>query len=137
MPAPLRLSCCLCLRLIPLAQDVHELDSEWHRRFPDMVGNLACTRCTLHTPWSCQKPGTRTYVDGHIPTARGNCFDAWSHVGRRGTHRAMVLSCPEAALLQGAEPYLRNVATGRGVRRELAATICAVLADWDNRHPAC
>ncbi|MYU01464.1 MULTISPECIES: hypothetical protein [unclassified Streptomyces] len=49
MPAPFRLTCCRCRRLIPLAQDIYELDGEWQRRFPDMVGTLACHDCALRT----------------------------------------------------------------------------------------
>lgn len=58
------LTCRLCRRLIPLAQDIYELDAEWQRRFPDMVGTLACHDRALRTDWTCTRNGS--YVDGHI-----------------------------------------------------------------------
>lgn len=134
MSVSFRLTCCLCRRDIPLAQDVRELDAEWQRRFPDMLGTLACERCAEHTYWSCEKTGLREYVEGHIPTSDGNCFDAWSHVGRSGTHRAMVLSCPQPALLQGAEPYLRSVANHGRVSSEIVTAVRAALREWEAQH---
>lgn len=131
MPVAFRISCCLCRKNIPLAQDVFELDAEWQRRFPSMVGVLACARCALSTPWSCEKGGRKAYVEGHIPAARSNCFDAWSHVGLEGTHRAMVVHFPESALLQGAEPYVRWRADDKQTGPEVAARMRAALLEWD------
>jgi hypothetical protein len=75
----------------------------------------------------------RSYVNGHI-AARGSDrstdFDAWSHVRAEGTHKAMVLTYPEAGLLQGAEPYLRAVAQRSAVNRELTRKRRAVLSEW-------
>ncbi|MEU1628262.1 hypothetical protein ABZ746_23615 [Streptomyces sp. NPDC020096] len=127
MSVVFRIRCCLCGRNIPLAQDIYELDAEWQRRFPDMVGTFACARCALDTYWSCEQRGTGTYVDGHISAAEGRCFDSWSHIGHEGTQRAMVQVCPRSALLQGGEPYLRSLATRNGVRPEVAAAVGAVL----------
>jgi len=43
MPATrLRIACCLCRKPMPQAKDVYALDEEWQRRFPDMIGTLAC-----------------------------------------------------------------------------------------------
>ena len=63
-----RIRCCRCGKNIPLAQDIYELDAEWQRRFPDMVGTLACHPCALRTYWSCTDRNG-SYVDGHIPAA--------------------------------------------------------------------
>jgi hypothetical protein len=129
VPVQFRIKCCLCRRNIPLAQDVYELDAEWQRRFPRIVGTLACDRCALRTPWTCQNPDG-TYVGGHIPTAKIRCVDAWSHILGNGTHRAMVMTNPRSALLQGAEPYLRSIATRPGVNPQIAASVRALLQDW-------
>lgn len=89
-------------------------------------------RCALRTPWSCEKGGRpKAYVEGHIPAATSDCFDAWSHVGREGTHRAMVLNFPESALLQGAEPYVRWRADDKQTRPEVAARMRTALLEWD------
>ncbi|MGW6360316.1 hypothetical protein ACWFR5_35415 [Streptomyces sp. NPDC055092] len=111
-----RVACCLCRKAIPLSQDIYALDQERQRRFPGMRGVLARQKCALRTPWKCTKPGSQEYVNGHIAlrgSDRSTDFDAWSHVRANGTHKAMVMTYPEAALLQGAEPYLRDVAQRR------------------------
>ncbi|MEV4892781.1 hypothetical protein AB0K48_25710 [Nonomuraea sp. NPDC055795] len=43
-----RLACCLCGKCIPLACDVYTLDAEWQRRFPQLIGTLACA-CAVST----------------------------------------------------------------------------------------
>ncbi|WP_424862805.1 hypothetical protein [Streptomyces sp. MMS24-I29] len=129
-----RIACCLCRKPIPLSQDIYALDQEWQRRFPAMRGVLACPACALHTPWKCEKPGSREYVDGHIavPGAdRTTDFDAWSHVRANGTHEAMVLAYPEAGLLQGAEAYLRDVAQHRRVSPDITRELRSALGKWD------
>jgi len=127
------LTCCLCDKLIPQAQDVLALDGEWRRRYPSMRGILACG-CALRTEWSCLKPGGREFVDGHIPAPadqQGQDFDSWSHILAEGTHRAMVMKYPRSGLLQGAEPYLRWSAARKGIDSKVAEQLRAVLQDWD------
>lgn len=131
MSVSFRIRCCRCGKSIPLAQDIYELDAEWQRRFPDMVGTLACHRCALRTPWRCTDRDD-SYVDGHLPAARHRCFDAWSHVSPPGTHRAMVVSSPRAGLLQGAEQYLRGAAARKNVHPEIAALLRAVIDELDD-----
>jgi hypothetical protein len=129
-----RISCCLCRRAIPLAQDVFELDAEWQRRFPEMRGTLACGACALCKPWRCTN-GDGSYIDGHIAADNEPCcVDAWSHVSPPGTHRAMVMSNPRSGLLQGAEAYLRSIATRKGTNPEYAAMLRTVLQEWDEQH---
>ncbi|MFI9080977.1 hypothetical protein ACIGW8_31665 [Streptomyces sioyaensis] len=135
MSVAFRIRCCKCGKKIPLAQDIYELDAEWQRRFPAMRGTLACHRCALRTSWHCtDRDGS--YVDGHIPAAGTGprCFDAWSHVSPPGTHRARVLSSPRSGLLQGAEPYLRSVATRKGTHPKIAAMLRTVIQEWDDQH---
>ncbi|WAE70644.1 hypothetical protein OUQ49_33320 (plasmid) [Streptomyces cavourensis] len=136
MSVPFRIRCCRCGKNIPLAQDIYELDAEWQRRFPDMVGTLACHDCALRTYWTCTGPDG-AYVDGHIPAPRHysapDCFDALSHVSAPGTHRARVVMSPRSGLLQGAEAYLRSLATRRGVNPETAAEVRAALREWDEQ----
>lgn len=67
-----RLACCMCRNPIPSHSDVYALDAEWQRRYPRMVGTLACQGCALGTHWSCrQRDGLTddglTDVEGHIP----------------------------------------------------------------------
>ncbi|MFF8960846.1 hypothetical protein [Streptomyces sp. NPDC014894] len=130
MSVPFRIRCCLCVRNIPLAGDAHLLDAEWHRRYPEMTGTIACDPCATRTPWTCTRRGV--FVDGHIPSPNeGPDIDAWSHILRSGTHRAMVLINPRSGLLQGAEPYLRDVTARRGTPPENAARLRALLQEWD------
>lgn len=51
-----RITCCLCGKAVPLASDVFALDAEWQRRFQQMRGTLACSRCATGTEWTCQYP---------------------------------------------------------------------------------
>lgn len=134
-PAVFALRCCLCGSTVPQAQDVYALDAEWERRFPGMTGTLACEQCALFTTkWSCRHPGTGTYVAGHIPAAEDRCFDSWNHVGPHGTQRGMMCLHPHSALLQGGEPYLRDLSARGGATAALAARIDAALRDWDAQH---
>jgi len=133
----LRLACCKCRRQIPLKTDVYALDAEWQRRYPDMVGILACARCTLETSWSCLQDGSRRYVDGHIPAIRDghvvqNC-DSWGHVlPKYGTQSAMVWTHPWSGLLQGAEGYLRSkLARHSGASAQGVPGIEEALARWE------
>ncbi|MFE5118306.1 hypothetical protein [Streptomyces sp. NPDC056669] len=132
MSAAFRIKCCRCRKNLPLAQDVYELDAEWRRRFPRMVGTLACSRCAEKTHWCCTNPDG-SYSDD-IPAAGARCFDAWSHISYSGSHQVMVLRLPRSGLLQGAEPYVRTVAARKGA---LAATVREALQEWDDkRRPA-
>ncbi|MFD8622091.1 hypothetical protein [Streptomyces sp. NPDC059513] len=136
MSVPFRIRCCRCGQNIRLAQDIYELDAEWQRRFPDMVGTLACHDCALRTYWICTGPDG-AYVDGQIPAPRHysapDCFDALSNVSAPGTARARVAMSPRSGLLQGAEAYLRSLATRRGVNLETAAEVRAALREWDDQ----
>ncbi|WP_128380366.1 hypothetical protein [Streptomyces cavernae] len=132
---PFRIACCLCGKNIPLTQDIYALDQEWERRYPAMLGTLACPKCALTTSWSCTaRDGS--FVDGHIPSAKGTDFDAWSHILGNGTHRAMVLSYPRSGLLQGAEAYLRTAAERRTTHPKVAAQLRAAL-HTQATSPAC
>jgi len=76
-----RIACCLCGQPIPLQRDVYALDAEWQRRFPRMVGTLACGRCVVDrvpaTPWPAAattrtRPGrSATPSTGGTPTGPG------------------------------------------------------------------
>ncbi len=88
--------------------------------------NLPAPTATGRSGRSCRCracPRTGTYVDGRIPAAGDVCIEVWSHIGRRETRRAVVLSCPESALPQGAGPYLRQVAIRTGPAPHLAAKL--------------
>jgi hypothetical protein len=130
VPVAFRLRCCcLCRRTVPSGQDVHDLDAEWQRRFPSMVGTLACERCVNQTHWKCRESDSVPYPAGHVPAVSGRqCFDAASHVRGYGTQRAMMIYRPQPAMLQGGEAYLRDVATRHDA---LAASVAAALRECD------
>lgn len=135
MPAPFRLSCCLCRRPIPLSSDVYALDAEWQRRFPDMAGVLACGRCAAGPTyfWRCTT-SSGEYVAGHRAVADADeheDFDSWCHVEAFGTHKALVLSYPESAVRQGAEQWLRQVLQRPRLDRDVVERIRQALADRD------
>ncbi|GHB31054.1 hypothetical protein [Streptomyces chryseus] len=133
MSVAFRISCCLCRKNIPLTGDVFALDAEWQRRFPAMVGTLACRSCAMGTTWRCtSRDGS--FVDGHIPVADGPCFDAWNHVSSPGTHRGMVQGHPRSGLIQGAGAYLRSVAARKDTVPEYAAMLRTVIQEWDEQH---
>lgn len=133
MPRPkIRLICCLCGKRIGQRVDVVPLDIEWQRRYPRMVGTLACRRCALRDEWRCDGPDGR-YVEGHIPSAvsLGPCLDSWDHIGDDHSLVAAVISHPRSALEQGAEEYLRYTAHRPGVDAEVVRELQAALAGWD------
>jgi hypothetical protein len=117
MPRPrFRIVCCLCRKPIPQAKDVYALDEEWQRRFPDMIGTLACPKCAEHNQWRCRRPGG-TFANGHRRPAsqtEDREHDSWDHMRGHGTHAAMVISHPWSGLLQGL--------------RTICATRCGVQA---------
>jgi hypothetical protein len=130
-----RIACCLCRKPIPLAEDVYALDAEWQRRFPQMVGALACQKCALSTSWQCHAVGGG-YVEGHIRVPdqpESSDYDSWSHLREHGTHIGMVMHDPQSGLLQGAEEYIRYTAGRRGADPEVAGRLRAVLQTWDAR----
>lgn len=143
-PKP-RINCCLCRKRIPAKDDVYPLDAEWQRRFPDMIGTLACHECALGTPWSCLKDHRsfeEKFVEGHIRAVhegtdkpKPNDFDAWCHVGVAGDHSYAVITFPWSGLVQGSEEYLRHIAHRRGVDADVAQQLQRVLAEWDARKP--
>lgn len=118
---------------------MYALDAEWQRRFPKMVGALACQRCAVNTnQWKCENPDG-THVPGHIPAEHGEPqrdFDSWCHIPAEGTHRAMVVRFPWSGLRQGAEQYLRRLAHRPGVDAEVAQRLQQVLAEWAARADA-
>ncbi|MGW7441277.1 hypothetical protein [Streptomyces sp. NPDC054849] len=129
--------CCLCAKNIPLAGDVVALDGEWQRRYPDMLGTLACERCVIDRGWNCCTTTEGSFVDGHVAAPEDEVdVDSWSHQLARGTHRALVVSYPRSGLLQGAAPYLRWLAGGKHTLPEVAARLNAALNEFDvQRNP--
>ncbi|MEV0733403.1 hypothetical protein [Polymorphospora sp. NPDC050346] len=130
-----RIACCLCGKPVPLSSDAYLLDEEWQRRYPRMVGTLACGHCTVSDDyyWTCRTSGD-AFVDGHRPSVRhpaGNCHDSWNHIQAHGTHVAMVMSSPWSGLLQGAEEYLRHTSRRPGLNRDVARDLRAVIERWD------
>ncbi|MFD4528383.1 hypothetical protein ACFWP7_31595 [Streptomyces sp. NPDC058470] len=135
MSVAFRISCCLCRKNIPLAGDVIALDGEWQRRYPNMRGTLACERCVIDYGWNCCTTTEGGFVDGHVAAPDGEVdVDSWSHHLNRGTHRALVQCHPRSGLLQGAEPYLRSVATRKGTDPEFAAMLRTVIQERDEQH---
>ncbi|MEC3982518.1 hypothetical protein [Amycolatopsis sp. H20-H5] len=106
----LRIACCLCDEPIPRGSDIYALGKEWQRRFPAMVGILACGQCALsRNVCHCRGPGG-TRVAGHHPATHTiDCRSCGDHIEGYGTHPAMVVTQPVSALQQGAEEYLRHV----------------------------
>ena len=135
MPRPsFRIACCLCGNAISSASDVYALDEEWQRRFPRMVGTLACQRCAVSDNyWECRTRSGQL-VEGHRPAAAllsdAECFDSWHHIAAHGTHVAMVWFRPWSGLLQGAEEYMRYTARRPGVE---ARKLQDVFDQWDVR----
>ncbi|MEU6053141.1 hypothetical protein ABZ829_22240 [Streptomyces xanthochromogenes] len=135
MSISFRIRCCLCAKNIPLAGDVIAVDAEWQRRYPKMRGILACERCVIDYGWNCCTKTAGGFVDGHIAAPPEQVdMDSWSHLLERGTHRALVALYPQAGLLQGAEPYVRSLAS-RKVSPRLAARLTEALGDFDVRQP--
>ena len=130
-----RLACCLCRKPIPARSDVLPLDDEWARRYPRMVGRLACHRCALSDAyyWDCAPVGD-VFAPGHIPAAiNGPDIDSWSHAGPEHTQVAAVLNFPESAMVQGGAAYLRWAARWPRAAPETRARLVEFLADWDAR----
>lgn len=130
MSVAFRISCCLCRKNIPLTGDVFALDAERQRRFPNMVGALACRNFALGTTWRCTSCDD-SFADGHIPLADRPRFGAWNHLSYPGTHRGMVQEHPRSGLLQGADPYLRWYTGHKDSDPHIAAGVRAALDEWD------
>lgn len=133
VPSPrFSLACCLCEGAIGRRGDVFALDAEWQRRFPRMIGVIACQTCALRKNyWRCQVVGY-DYVEGHIPVPGGRPdFDSWNHVQEFGTQIAVVHTYPESGLRQGAEEYLRYTARRRGLDTDVARRLQAAIEAWD------
>jgi hypothetical protein len=75
MSAPrLHIIYCLCRKPIPQNSDVYALDPEWQRRYPQMVGTLACNTCAVSSTYffRCRNRRDDAYVPGHLqPGGRG------------------------------------------------------------------
>jgi hypothetical protein len=129
-----RLTCCLCRKPIAKAKNVWALDREWQRRFPTMVGTLACQACALRHEWRCEWQDGQPPA-GHVAVAgqegRPYC-DSWDHVLSGGTQTAEVLVNVRSGLLQGAEEYLRWSAQYRGADASRAAELKLILAEWES-----
>lgn len=134
MASSYRLSCCLCRRPIGQRADVYALDAEWQRRYPEMVGNLACSGCALTKhAWRCDDARGR-YIDGHVRAIQRTeppCLDSWDHIAEYGTRAAMVLLYPRSGLLQGAESAVRRTARSKRGDAELIARARDAVDDWD------
>ncbi|MEU6895881.1 hypothetical protein ABZ934_29790 [Streptomyces sp. NPDC046557] len=131
MPTAFRITCCLYRKKIPLARDVVALDGEWQRRYPKMRGILACERCVIDYGWNCCTKTVGGFVGGHIAAPQDQVdIDSWSHLLERGTYRALVALHPRSGLLQGAEPYLRSLAS-RKLSEPLAPRLRPALDEWD------
>lgn len=139
MTAPrLLLTCCLCRKPLPQRGDVNALDAEWQRRYPQMVGTLACDRCASGNAYffRCRTGRDDAYVPGHLPPRgqeEGHCFDSWHHVEAHGTPIAMAYSYPWSAVQQGAEDWLRHVVQRPQLDPEVGARIQDALHRWDTR----
>ncbi|QCB26666.1 hypothetical protein [Streptomyces sp. SS52] len=132
MSVAFRLRCCLCRKNIPLAGDVIALDGEWQRRYPDMRGTLACERCVIDYGWNRCTTTKGSFIDGHVAAPEGEVdVDSWSHHLERGTHRALVTLYPHSGLLQGAEPYLRSLASRKGTLPDVVTRLLTALDEWD------
>ncbi|MEV6925573.1 hypothetical protein AB0M46_13885 [Dactylosporangium sp. NPDC051485] len=139
MPAPrLRLTCCLCRKPIAYRTDIYALDAEWQRRYPQMVGTLACVTCAVHGKqyyFRCERPDG-TFIDGHQPAADQSDdqdFDSWSHIAAFGTQTALVYSHPWSAVQQGAEDWLRHAVQRPQLNNEVRAQIQDALDRWQTR----
>lgn len=134
-----RLVCCLCRKPAAASRDIYGLDAEWQRRFPDMVGTLACQTCALRTQWSCRQPPDDSFVDGHIRAVNHSGdvrsvrsdYDSWCHIPASGTHIGLVQMRPWSGLLQGAEEYLRHCAGRPGISSEARTRLYTTLEAWD------
>ncbi|MCK9932540.1 hypothetical protein MXD62_36290 [Frankia sp. Mgl5] len=126
------LACCLCRRTIPPDSDAYALDREWVRRFPLMVGTIACPACALHDfTWGCHNREDQ-FVEGHLPVADGGPdIDSWSHIEKYGSQGGIILTHPESGLLQGAEDYLRHIAGRQGLDAAFTRRLQAALDAWD------
>jgi hypothetical protein len=131
-PAPkLRITCCLCAKLVPAKGDVYLLDGEWARRYPRMQGRIACLKCALRDNfWTC-RDRRGNYAPGHVPPpgrAVESC-DAWNHIAGNGTQKAMVCTDPDSGMIQGGEEYLRWRVQrwGGGTPQDVAAAVRAHL----------
>lgn len=132
----LELRCCLCARQIGASKkyDVLVLDDEWARRFPRMIGRIACIDCAMGnaTYWTCDA-GVDAWVPGHIHRdswPSGPDHDAWCHFRGEGTPRAVCRVFPEYAVLQGASEYLSQLLlSARALDPDSRTRIEKALAD--------
>jgi hypothetical protein len=134
--------CCLCRRPIPPEQDVFATDAEWQRRFPAMVGVLACEECVLEAEWKCQDE-VGEFVPGHIPAtghgAGDQDIDSWSHLPAQGSQATMVQHFPHEATDQGAESRPRQVAARKTtsiVLAEQRTELMGLIDAWQTARPS-
>lgn len=138
---PLILACCRCGKRLPQRRDVYVLDDEWARRYPQMTGRIACYACSLGTEWLCRVNNAGRlsrggeFVKGHVPSAFVDAprdFDSWSHISSAHTLIAAARAYPEAAMLQGGEPYIRWLLLrwGGGSPADPAAALRAMQKEW-------
>ncbi|MDN3251018.1 MULTISPECIES: hypothetical protein [unclassified Streptomyces] len=97
-----------------------------------MRGTLACERCVIDYGWDCCTTTKGSFIDGHVAAPEGEVdVDSWSHHLERGTHRALVTLYPHSGLLQGAEPYLRSLASRKGTLPDVVTRLLTALDEWD------
>jgi hypothetical protein len=137
-----RVACCLCRRPIPPAQDVFALDAEWQRRFPSMIGVLACEECVLEADWKCQDE-TGDYVPGHIPATGSSSgaedFDSWSHLPEQGSQSAMAQRYPHSASEPVAKDHPRRGAARKStsiVLAEQRTELMGLIDAWQTTRPS-
>ncbi|MFF2852954.1 hypothetical protein ACFVT5_42730 [Streptomyces sp. NPDC058001] len=92
-PGAFRIRCCLCRKNIPLTGDVIALNGEWQRRYPDMLGTLACERCFIDCGWNFCTVTQGGFVAGHIAAPEDQAdVDSWSgFVSGSGQRLSLVL----------------------------------------------
>lgn len=114
-----RIKCCLCSTWLTSEGNRkpgygYLLDEEWQRRFPHMVGILACRGCVEDThKWICRNTAGGAFLDpAHLATELSR--ERWDYTSK--DHALirditwLVVAHPQTALLQGAEDYLRHFA---------------------------
>lgn len=128
----LRLRCCLCRKLIAQRVDVFRLDGEWHRRFPQMVGSIACQKCAQETEWGLCDRQDGSFPEGHVTSQTGGSIcDSWAHVTSSGTQRAVVALDPESGVRQGGREYLASVISKGAIADRHRAKIERALLQSD------
>lgn len=124
----MKLTCCMCGKYAPQTQDMYELDAEYVRRYPEMVGTLACRQCAVRDRYFECKNHKDDYVPGHVPAqSNPHCFDSWHHIICYGPQEALAVKVPESGVRQGARDYLIGVRAHLRRGSEVRESIDAAL----------